>query len=186
MCAATRWPAPIPTPTPIRPSSNGPDTGRARQPGAEEWRRSGSGVLNVRHTIKRGRRGCEAAWSALRENFAGRFPASPISRQRSTKLSASASQPTISARAIPMASKAGQPSHRGNHETDYVGEPKRQAGVDKVGNWRNEGQVLPLCRLRRGLASGRARVACRIPLGDFCCDRAPSDLVLSAGPDHAP
>ena len=66
----------------------------------------------------------------------------------------SASQPTISARAIPMASKAGQPSHRGNHETDYVGEPKRQAGVDKVGNWRNEGQVLPLCRLRRGLAVG--------------------------------
>jgi hypothetical protein len=50
--------------------------------------------------------------------------------------------------------EAGQPSHHGNHETDYVGEPKRQAGVDKVGNWRNEGQVLPLCRLRRGLAVG--------------------------------
>lgn len=102
--AATRWPAPIPTP--IRPSSNGPDTGRARLPGAEEWRRSGSGVLNVRHTIKRGRRGCEAAWSAPRENFAGRFPASPISSQRPPN-SAQCVPTTISARAIPMASKLG-------------------------------------------------------------------------------
>jgi hypothetical protein len=61
-------------------------------------------------------------------------------------------QPTISARAIPMASSCAAPSNRDNHETDNVGGTKRQAGVDKVGNWRDEGQVLPLCAdLRMGV-----------------------------------
>jgi hypothetical protein len=123
-----------------------------------ERRSGGDQARGIRHTIKKRarltaeRRGCEAAWSAPRENFAGRFPASPTS---------SSHWATIRARRSRRPAPNG--IDRGNHETDYVGEPKRQAGVvDRVGNWRNDGQVLPLCADCVG--SGRARVACRIPL----------------------
>jgi hypothetical protein len=142
----------------------------AATPGTEEWRPSGSGALDIQIKWEvpdeRPSDGDARPRGARRDEFfAGSFPAPPISSQRSVL-------------AQSRWHRAGQPKHRENHETDYVGGSKRQAGVDRVGNWRNERQVLPLYRLRRGGLAG----ACCLSdsTGRFVLRRS-AELVLSAG-----
>lgn len=81
---ASRRPAPAPT------RRRGQQRPRHWPAGHRGRRSGGDQARGIRHTIKKRarrtageRRGCEAAWSAPRENFAGRFPASLTSNQRS-------------------------------------------------------------------------------------------------------
>ena len=163
--AQARRPAPTPSPIRRRHTGNG-----------GEWRRSGSGGMCVcvgdldTYKMQRGRRGCDAAWSA---------PARKIRRQ----------VPGVGRANLFFAGSINkrnhQPSsHRGtggieDHETDYVGAPKRQAGVDN--GWETEERragLTSLRRLRRGRVGRgvRARVALLVgfPLGGRFVLRRPS------------
>ncbi|KAK0610172.1 hypothetical protein B0T17DRAFT_630028 [Bombardia bombarda] len=64
-----------------------------------------------------------------------------------------------------------------NHETDGIREPNRQTGVDKVGKWRNERQVLP---------PYPRRVACRCvcPLSSVLRQSTEVSWLLFSRPNH--
>lgn len=110
---------------------------------------------------------------AARKNFAGGFLASPPPANDQCSRN-------------PDGIELGELKHRGNHETEYVREPQWRAGVDNVGNWRRDGQVLPsLCRLRRSGRGGRVLLV-GFHWALHNCDERPSDVVLSAGTDYAP
>ena len=165
---------PAPTPSPIR----------RRHTGTE-----GSGGDQARgvcvcwgldtYKMQRGRRGCDAAWSAPARKIRRQVPG--VGRANlffAGSINKRNHQPSISARAIPRASHRGTAGIE-NHETDYVGAPKRQAGVDN--GWETEERragLTSLRRLRRGRVGRgvRARVALLVgfPLGGRFVLRRPS------------